>query len=147
MQHDMQHSTDEYVIRPADPHDASLIARQRASMFRDMGNVSPEESELLRKASEPWLFELLAGGEYLGWLVEHERTVVAGGGIFVRTLGPLPGCYRVGRWGHIANFYTEPAHRRRRLARRLMETILDWCSSHDIDHVTLATSDEGRPLY
>ena len=90
----MQARTDDHVIRPAEPRDAPLIARQRASMFRDMGNVSPEESELLRKASEPWLFELLASGEYLGWLVEHERTVVAGGGILVRTLGPVPGCYR-----------------------------------------------------
>lgn len=116
-------------------------------MFRDMGNVSPEEAELLRKASEPWLFELLTSGEYLGWLVEHEGTAVSGGGIFVRTLGPVPGCYGVGRWGHIANIYTEPAHRRRGLARRLMDTILDWCAAHDIDHVTLAASEEGRALY
>ena len=83
----------------------------------------------------------------MGWLVEQRRTVVAGGGIFVRELGPVPGCYRVGRWGHIANLYTEPAHRRHGLARRLMRTMLDWCNSHDIDHVTLAASDEGRPLY
>ena len=44
-----------------------------------------------------------------------------GRGIFVRTLGPVPGCYRVGRWGHNANFYTEPAHGRRRSARKLMK--------------------------
>jgi GNAT superfamily N-acetyltransferase len=143
----MQHSTDEYAIRLAEPGDAELVARQRASMFRDMGAVSPEESDLLRKASEPWLFDLLTNGGYRGWLVEHERTVVAGGGLFVQTLGPVPGCYRVGRWGHIANMYTEPAHRRRGLARRLMETILDWCASQGIDHVTLAASDEGKPLY
>lgn len=103
-------------------------------MFRDMGNVSPEEAELLRKASEPWLFELLTSGEYFGWLVEHEGTAVSGGRIFVRTLGPVPGCYRVGPWGHIANIYTEPAHRRRGLARRLME-------------FSPAASEEGRALY
>jgi len=28
-----------------------------------------------------------------------------------------------------------------------METILDWCASQGIDHVTLAASDEGKPLY
>jgi GNAT superfamily N-acetyltransferase len=140
-------SNDEYVIRPAGVDDAHVVALQRASMFRDMGSVSAEESELLRKASEPWLCGHLTNGSYLGWLVEHNGIVVAGGGIFVRELGPVPGCYRVGRWGHIANFYTEPAHRRRGLARRLMKTILDWCVVHRIDHITLSASDEGRPLY
>jgi GNAT superfamily N-acetyltransferase len=33
------------------------------------------------------------------------------------------------------------------LARKLMETMLEWCASHEIDQVTLAPSDEGRPLY
>jgi GNAT superfamily N-acetyltransferase len=116
-------------------------------MFRDMGSVSAEDAELLRMASEPWLSGLLANGDYIGWLVEYRRIVVAGGGILVRELGPVPGCYRVGRWGHIVNLYTEPGHRRRGLARRLMTTILDWCAVHGIDHVTLAASDEGRALY
>jgi GNAT superfamily N-acetyltransferase len=142
----MPGSNDGYVIRPAGAHDAQLIALQRASMFRDVGSVSTEESELLRKASEPWLSSRLTNGDYIGWLVENRRIVVAGGGILVRELGPVPGCYRVGRWGHIANLYTEPAHRRRGLARRLMKTILDWCTVHGVDHVTLAASDEGRPL-
>jgi len=143
----MMPDSDEYVIRPAGPRDAQLVARQRAAMFRDMGSVSPEDAELLRSASEPWLSGLLANGDYIGWLVEHRRIVVAGGGILIRESGPVPGCYRVGRWGHIANLYTEPGHRRRGLARRLMKTILDWCVAHDIDDVTLAASDEGRPLY
>jgi len=57
-------------------------------------------------------------GDYIGGLVEYRRIVVAGGGI-------VPGCYRVGRWGHIANL--EPGHCRRGLARLLMKTMLDWC--------------------
>jgi len=81
-----------------------------------IGSVSAEESELPRRASEPWLSGQLANGNYIGWLVEQRGVVVAEGGIFVRELGPVPGCYRVGRWGHIANLYTAPAHRRRGLA-------------------------------
>jgi len=137
----------DYVIRCAGVGDAQVIARQRASMFRDMGSVSQEESELLRKASEPWFSNLLTNGDYLAWLVEHRGVVVAGGGIFVQEGGPGPGRYRMGRLGHIANVYTEPAHRRRGLARRLMETMLNWCASNGIDHVTLGASDEGKPLY
>jgi GNAT superfamily N-acetyltransferase len=140
-------SKESYQIRPAEACDAGIIARQRAAMFRDMGLVSPEEGELLRSASEPWVAALLSNGGYFGWLVEYDNVVVAGGGIIIRELPPTPGCYRIGRWGNIMSVYTEPTHRRRGLARRLMETILAWCGSHAIDQVTLAASDEGRPLY
>jgi GNAT superfamily N-acetyltransferase len=137
----------DYLIRAARADDANTIAEHRAAMFRDMGLVSAREYELLREASRPWISSILASGQYLGWLVEHQKAVVAGGGILIRDLMPVPGCYRVGRWGHIVNVYTDPNHRRRGLARRLMNTILDWCKSHQIDQVTLAASDEGRPLY
>ena len=143
----MPDSNEDYVIRPAGVGDAQLIARQRACMFRDIGVVSPEETELLRKACEPWLSDLLTSGDYLGWFVEHRGVVVAGGGMFLQEAGPGPGRFPMGRLGHVANVYTEPAHRRRGLARRLMETMLNWCASNGIDFVTLGASDEGKPLY
>jgi GNAT superfamily N-acetyltransferase len=140
-------ASEQYVVRTAAADDAQIIARQRALMFRDMGSVSEDELELLRRASQPWLSANLTAGDYIGWFVEHSKTVVAGCGIHLRELAPVPGCYRIGRWAHIANLYTDPANRRRGLARRLMRTMLDWCMSHGIDHVTLSASDEGRPLY
>jgi GNAT superfamily N-acetyltransferase len=143
----MSDSNEEYIIRVAGVGDAQVIAKQRASMFRDMGSVPPDESELLRKACEPWFSNLLTDEQYVAWLVEYDGAVVAGGGMFVLEAGPAPGRYRTGRWGHIANVYTEPAHRRRGLARRLMETMLHWCTSNGIDFVTLGASDEGMPLY
>jgi GNAT superfamily N-acetyltransferase len=136
-----------YLIRPAEVRDARIIAEHRGAMFRDMGLVSAEESNLLIDASETWLSGLLANEGYFGWLVEHEDLVVAGGGILLRELGPTPGCLRLGRWAHVVNIYTEPGHRRRGLARSLMSVILDWCAANAIDQVTLAASDEGRPLY
>ena len=116
-------------------------------MFRDMGQLSSVDFEDLCKASEDWLAPRLANGEYIGWLVEHCGGVVAGGGVLIREMWPVPGCCRAGRWAHVGNVYTEPTHRRQGLARSLMETILQWCRSNAIDHITLAASREGRPLY
>ena len=76
-------SNAEYVIRPAGVDDAHVIARQRASMFLDMGSVSAEESEVLRKACEPWLVELLTSGSYIGFLALQGDKIVAGGGILL----------------------------------------------------------------
>src|ERR1700682_2502309 len=137
----------EPVIRRAHAGDAATIARHRASMFRDMGDLPTDDFEALRSASEEWLAPRLASGEYVGWLVEQDGAVVAGGGALLRELWPVPGCCRAGRWAHVGNVYTEPAHRRRGLARLVMETILAWCGSQAIDHVTLAASRAGRPLY
>ena len=131
----------------ASVHDAAIIARQRVAMFLDMGSISSGDSELLRSVSEPWLAKHLAEGSYLGWLAVREGTVVAGGGVFIRELGPVPGCLRIGRWAHIANIYTAPAHRRRGLARQIMETILHWCKSSAIDQITLTASKDGELLY
>jgi GNAT superfamily N-acetyltransferase len=136
-----------YSLRMALPADAETIARHRALMFRDMGSLSQAESDLLLTASLPWLQNLLATGEYIGWLVLFGEQVVAGGGICLREMGPVPGCCRVGRWGYIMNVYTVETHRRHGVARLILKTILEWTAANRLDHVTLAASDEGRPLY
>ena len=137
-----------YSLRMALPSDAEVIARHRALMFLDMDSITLEESDKLFTASVPWLQHILATGEYISWLAhQHDEDVVAGGGIYIREIGPVPGMYRTGRWACIMNVYTEKAHRRRGLARLLMQTMLEWCASNHLDHVTLSASDEGRPLY
>ena len=45
------------------------------------------------------------------------------------------------------NVYTEPAHRRRGLSRRLMSELIAWCRAHGITRITLHASTDGRPLY
>ena len=137
----------DFRIRRAAAEDAGVIAHHRAAMFRDMGSIPPVEYEEFRQSSAEWLDTLFAGNGYAGWLAEQRNTIVAGGGILIREMGPVPGCYRVNRWAHIVNVYTEPPYRRRGLARLVMRTMLDWCAEQAFDMVTLAASDEGRPLY
>ncbi len=134
-------------LRCATAEDAPIIARHRGLMFLDMGSVTPEQAEQLIAAAEPWFRAQIEAGTYIGWLVEEDDTVVAGGGVFLRELGPIPGCFRVGRWAHIANVYTLLSHRRRGIARSLMNEMLHWCAVNAIDQVTLAASADGRALY
>ena len=51
------------------------------------------------------------------------------------------------RRGNIVNVYTEAAHRRRGLARFLMNTALEWCRANCVDVVILHASKDGRQLY
>src|SRR5258706_12486200 len=91
---------------------------------------------------------MLVRGEYLGWLVMYnDRSVAAGGGMILRKLLPRPHVLQGGTESLIINIYTEPEHRHRGLARRLMQTMLAWCEQHRIANVVLHASDEGWPLY
>jgi GNAT superfamily N-acetyltransferase len=136
-----------YAMRAACAQDSGIIAGHRAAMFRDMGQVPAEEHDTLLSAGKPWIARLLADCTYIGRLIEHDGAIVAGGGIWLRELGPVPGCMRVGKWAHLVNVYVEREHRRRGLARRLVAELLAWCDANQMDHVTLAASDEGRALY
>ncbi len=72
---------DGYLLRIAGPEDAGAIAEHRSGMFVDMDLLSPSEVAAMMAATEPWIAALLSGGEYMGWLLERDGQVVAGGGL------------------------------------------------------------------
>jgi GNAT superfamily N-acetyltransferase len=92
------------------------------------------------------LKEALASGLYKGWLAQiSDGTVLAGGGVL---LSPWPSHPRdpQPRRAHILNLYTYPNHRRKGLARMLMQTMIEWCRQQGFATVSLHASDDGKPL-
>jgi GNAT superfamily N-acetyltransferase len=137
----------DFVMRRATVADAAIIAHHRVEMFRDMGMLADDEADALRAASCTYLLTALADDKYSGWVVEAQRGVIAGGGVVVRRLLPRPGSPHGDEEACVLNVYTEPEHRRRGLARRLMQEILAWCRGRAITRIALHASDAGRPLY
>lgn len=135
------------LIRLATSADAGVVAHHRAAMFHDMGLVPATAVPALEAASRVYLQAALARGDYVGWVVEHEGRVIAGGGALLRRLLPRPEHPEGGEEAYLLNVYTEPEHRRHGVARRLMEVILEWCRARQINRVSLHASDDGRPLY
>lgn len=135
--------------------DAALIARHRARMFREMGVLPEDLLDDLVSATQRELPALIASGSYLGWLALDDgdpARVVAGVGLLIRPVLPRPlergaGTALVAREGIVLNAYTEPEHRRRGLARGLMESLLAWTQANDLPRVVLHASVFGRPLY
>ena len=137
----------EYKIRLATIDDAAIIARHRADMFFDMGYFNREEAQVIETNSLPILCEMLKSGEYRGWLIEFEGQIVAGGGMILRRLLPRLGSISGGREAYILNMLTDREHRRKNLARQIMQVMIEWCQENNIGRVSLHASDEGRPLY
>jgi GNAT superfamily N-acetyltransferase len=139
--------TSEYRIRSATVQDLSIILHHRTRMFEDMGYTDPLSMDAMLATAGPLIGRGLEEGKYRGWLVETPGGgVVAGGGIIFLEFQPSPRDPRPQRaW--VVNMFTEPEHRRRGLARRLMKTILAWCRDAGMEFIYLHASDFGRPLY
>ena len=74
---------DDFTIRLAGVADAPTLARHRAEMFRDMGELPDELYDPLVEAAQRALDECLRTGEYVAWVVcpaDHPDQIVAGAG-------------------------------------------------------------------
>ena len=135
----------EYRVRPATLDDADVLVRHRVGMFTDMGVAM--DVAALEIAFRAWLAETLPAGTYRAWLVETaDGHVVGGGGITILPWPPGPS-YSGGRLAFVYNVYTDAAHRRRGLARLVMDTIHDWCRDAGITSIALNASRDGQGLY
>jgi GNAT superfamily N-acetyltransferase len=134
-----------YQLRPATVSDAEVLVHQRIAMFTDMG-LSFDRAAL-EGAYKTWLLEVMPTGIYRSWLAGTESgEIVAGGGITTLPWPPGPR-YQGDRLAFVYNVYTEPAHRGRGLARRVMAAIHEWCHEEGITSLALNASQAGEPLY
>jgi GNAT superfamily N-acetyltransferase len=134
-----------YRVREAALRDVDVLVRHRIGMFTDMGLSL--DVPALEASFRAWLADKMAAGIYRAWLIEAEDgSIAAGGGISILPWPPGPN-YMSDRIAVVYNLYTEPAHRRRGLARRLMTTIHAWAAAHGITSIALNASADGRPLY
>ena len=134
-------------VREATLLDLPVILHQRRQMFHDMGLVDPAALDAMDATAEPFFRRALSDASYRGWLaVETNGRVVAGGGIWLAPWPPHPRSPIPVR-PFILNMFTEPEYRKRGLARRVMEVIMDWCRTQGFGWVSLHASEQGRPLY
>ncbi len=134
-------------IREATRNDLHHLVHHRRAMFEEMGHRDPVMLDRVDQASQTYFAEALRLGTYKAWLAETpEPRVVAGGGIVVADWPGFPG-ESLAKRAWILNMYTEPAARRRGLAKQLLQTMLDWCRNEGFRSVSLQASPAGRPLY
>ncbi|HLK33520.1 MAG TPA: GNAT family N-acetyltransferase [Terriglobales bacterium] len=143
----MRQTMDEITLRPATPADLAVVLHHRRAMFEDMGYKDAAVLDAMERSCRPYFAQGLAEGWYRAWFAQNSAgEVVAGGGILILSWPSHPRDSQTRR-PMIVNIYTEPAYRRRGLARRLMTAMLDWARQEGFGTVSLHASDFGRPLY
>ncbi len=137
---------DGYRMRPATQDDATYLAEARRKMFVEMGKPNNETMQAVVDTFVSWVREKMAQGLFLGWVIETESAAAASGGILLIDWPPNRadlGPYRA----YLLNVYTQPGHRRRGLARWLVEAALAEARRRNIRVMALHASDEGKSLY
>ena len=134
-----------YSIRQASVTDIPHVVSHREQWFRDMGIAADFDG--MRTAFDRWLHDAIPAHTYRGWLaVASNGDVAAGSGLIVMPWPPGPMTLDP-RCGFVFNVYTEPAHRKHGLARRMMEVMHEWCRAEGVERVVLNASTVGHSLY
>lgn len=133
-------------IREGTTQDIPEILRQRRGMYEDMDYRDTPAIQTMLETTGPYLAKALSEGSFRSWLASRNGHIVGGGAVIV---SPWPSHPYDGqcRRATILNVYTYPEYRRRGIARRLMQVMLDWCRKENFAAVYLHASKDGRPLY
>ena len=135
-----------YQLREATVAEAPLINSFRQAMFVDMGDEPGPNLDAVGERYLPWLTKRMESGEFRAWVIEYSGEAIACTGLWFKDSQPGPRNL-VGRVGYIINVYTRPEHRRRGLARMLVDAAVAASRAEGLTVAELHASDEGRPLY
>ncbi|MDZ4763438.1 MAG: GNAT family N-acetyltransferase [Chloroflexota bacterium] len=142
---------DDITLRRATADDAETITIQRRRMFEDMGVENVAGMDRMDVDFLPYVRERLVDARYCGWLAVArdeagaERIIGGAGLVF---LDWIPG-YQSARpqRPYILNVYVQPDYRRRGIAPRLVNAILDHCKEEGWGYAWLHASEQGYPVY
>jgi GNAT superfamily N-acetyltransferase len=133
-------------LRPATLADLETVLFHRREMFREMGGEYERRMDQFEEGSRLYFERALPDGSYVGVLGEMDGKVMAGGGIVIAPWPGSPLNYDPRRaW--ILNIYVDSEHRRKGLARVIMQALIDWCRMNGFLSVSLHASEQGRGLY
>lgn len=124
----------------------SQLIRLRRIMFESMGITDKQKLDLSDSVCKEYLKKAIKQKKFIGWLATSNTQTVASGGVIMDQHAPSPGNLS-GKIGYILNIVTLPKFRRQGIARKMMNTILEWLKKQGITRSELHATDMGLPLY
>jgi len=136
-----------YTYKIATIEDLDVLTLTRIEVLRaanqlddtvDMSLVEKESREYYRKAMEE--------ERHVAVLVYDGDVFIGAGGVSFYTV--MPTYHNTnGKKAYIMNMYTKPEYRRKGIAYRTLDILVDACKKRGITHITLEATEMGRALY
>lgn len=137
---------DTIVIQRATLDDVARITEHRRLMFLEEQTNTPARIEASLTPFVQWLTDTLRAERYIGLLALDGSTLAASAGLWRMPWPPGP-LNLIEERAYILNVYTDPAYRRRGLARQLVSRLMDEATALGLNIVELHASKAGRPVY
>ncbi len=115
----------------------------RIAQLREEG---AKEDTDLRPALLDYYHRHLADGTFVSWLAEDGGRIVGTSGMSFVEKPPYFGC-PTGKIGLLSSMYTDPAFRRRGIARELLRRVVSEARAYGCGAVQITASDMGVLLY
>jgi len=134
-----------YTFRRAQARDIDSLVRLRTDFMEDYGPLSRESRAALGNYRD-FLTEGMRDGTFVQWLAEIGGEIAATGSVNFYRLPPIAARPN-GREAYIGNMFTYPPHRRRGLAARIVELLLEEARAAGCGIALLHATSDGRPVY
>lgn len=133
----------EIIYRKLAQDDLDTFIRMRIDQLREEG--ASEDTDLT-PALRDYYTRHMADGTFVSWLaVEGDRIIGTSGMSFVEK-PPYFGCPS-GKIGLLSSMYTDPAYRRKGIARELLSRVVEEAKNYGCGTVQITASDMGVLLY
>lgn len=136
-----------FVYKKTTIKDIDVLTRTRILVLRAANNLSADTnmSEMQKQSYECYL-KALKNNTHIAYLVFNENSIVGSGGISFFQVMPTyhnPSGYKA----YIMNMYTHPDYRRRGIAYKMLDILVNEAKSKGINAISLETTEMGRPVY
>lgn len=115
-------------------------------MWADIGGSTEAELDAGDPVYARWLRANLRAGKLVAWIAEVRGDPAASGALWIQRVQPRPR-HPTGDTPYLLSMYTEPAHRGKGHARRIVQAAIRWSRAQGYPRMTLHASEMGRPLY
>ena len=129
--------------RKLEEKDLETFIRMRITQLREEG--ANEDLDLV-PALMDYYHRHMADGTFVSWLAVDGDQIVGTSGMSFVEKPPYFGC-PTGRVGLLSSMYTDPAHRRRGIARELLRRVVEEAREYGCGSVQITASDMGVLLY
>ena len=129
--------------RKLEEKDLETFIRMRITQLREEG--ATEDLDLV-PALMDYYHRHMADGTFVSWLAVDDDQIVGPSGMSFVEKPPYFGC-PTGRVGLLSSMYTDPAYRRRGIAKELLRRVVEEAREYGCGSVQITASDMGVLLY
>lgn len=135
------------IYKRATLEDIDLLTKTRIRVLRAANQLSDDvDMNEVEKESYHYYKKALHDGSHIAYLVFDGKYFVGAGGVSFFQVMPT---YHnpSGKKAYIMNMYTAPEYRRRGIAIKTLDMLINDTKNEGITAISLEATDMGRPLY